>query len=86
MTVQLCDTVTLTETEDGAVLLDRRSGEYWQLNGTGSLIVTSLLRGDTPADVADAVARAYRIDADRATTDVTALITDLTNAHLLTRT
>jgi hypothetical protein len=79
---RLRDNVSLTDTEDGGVLLDGRSGHYWQLNSTGYLIVSALVDGDTLDDVAVTVAEKYRISRDQATTDVTSLVRDLTGARL----
>lgn len=75
--------VSVTETEDGTVLLDQRSGKYWQLNPSGALILSTLLEGGTPEAAADAVAARYPVDADRALADVRALLETLRAARLV---
>ncbi|MBC3844429.1 PqqD family protein [Streptacidiphilus sp. 4-A2] len=44
--------VTATPSGRGMILLDTRSGKYWQLNDTGALVLRNLLRGATPAETA----------------------------------
>jgi Coenzyme PQQ synthesis protein D (PqqD) len=75
--------VTVTETEDGAVLLDERSGRYWQLNTSGALILSTLLAGGTAEQAADAVAARYPVDAGRALADVRELTDSLRAAKLV---
>ncbi len=48
MTLTLKPDVTATDTEDGLVLLDQRSGRYWQLNRSGATTLRLLLDGHTP--------------------------------------
>ncbi|HEY8472874.1 MAG TPA: lasso peptide biosynthesis PqqD family chaperone [Natronosporangium sp.] len=73
----------MTETEDGAVVLDERSGTYWQLNSSGSLILSILLAGGTEEQAADALAAKYPVDPGRALADVRALIESLRAARLV---
>lgn len=47
MTFSLAAHVTLTETEHGAVLLDERTGRYWQTNGTAATVLRCLHEGGT---------------------------------------
>ena len=75
--------VTVTETEDGAVLLDERSGTYWQLNPSGALTLSTLLGGGSEEQAADAVARRYPVDPGRALADVRALVSALRLARLV---
>jgi Coenzyme PQQ synthesis protein D (PqqD) len=75
--------VTLTGTGDGAVLLDERSGRYWQLNGSGALILSTLLAGGTAEQAADAVAARYPVDTGRALDDVRSLLDSLRAAKLV---
>lgn len=49
MSLSLADGVSIAETDDGAVLLDERTGRYWRLNGSGARLLQALLAGrDTP--------------------------------------
>jgi hypothetical protein len=76
--------VAATETEDGMVLLDERTGRYWQLNATGAFVLQTLLAGGTCQDAAAALAERYPSEAERAATDVTAFTERLLAAGLLT--
>jgi coenzyme PQQ synthesis protein D (PqqD) len=75
--------ISVTETEDGTVLLDQRSGKYWQLNPSGALILSTLLAGGTAEQAAGAVAARYPVDTDRALADVRALVDSLRAARLV---
>ncbi|MFI9202254.1 lasso peptide biosynthesis PqqD family chaperone [Streptomyces sp. NPDC053048] len=81
---RLHDDVTACATGDGMVLLDERAGHYWQLNGTGALIVQALLDGATPAQAAERLAATRPVTPERATADVTALVAHLATAGLVT--
>jgi PqqD family protein of HPr-rel-A system len=85
MTVRLRDHVLVTETEDGAVLLNERSGQYWQLNPSGWLILQTLLRDGSPDTAAAALAARYPVEPDQARADVQALLASLHNARLVHR-
>jgi hypothetical protein len=76
--------VTLSESEGGAVLLDLRSGRYWQLNTTGVLVLQTLLDGGDEERAVAAVAARYPVDPDRAHADVRSLVTALRDARLVT--
>lgn len=76
--------VTLFESEDGAVLLDLRSGRYWQLNLTGVLVLRTLLDGGDEEQAVAAVAARCPVDPDRARADVRSLVTALRDARLVT--
>ncbi len=59
MTLALKPDVTATDTEDGLVLLDQRSGRYWQLNRSGATTLRLLLDGHTPEETADRLTRQH---------------------------
>ncbi|WP_031075172.1 lasso peptide biosynthesis PqqD family chaperone [Streptomyces sp. NRRL S-118] len=74
--------VSTAETGYGTVLLDQRSGEYWELNPAGTLIVGVLMAGGDEVDAADALVAEYDIDRARAEEDVAALVADLRTSGL----
>lgn len=82
MTLTLTPDVVLTDTGHGAVLLDERRGRYFNLNATGSLVLHALLDGADHDQAAARLRERYGIDAQRAHTDVTALIDALCAAKL----
>lgn len=84
MTLALAPHVCATVTEDGMVLLDERTGRYWQLNGTGAAVLRHLLDGST-VDAAAARLRERHPDAaDRIAADVAGLLDSLHAAKLVT--
>jgi PqqD family protein of HPr-rel-A system len=85
MTLRLLDHVLVTETEDGAVLLNERSGQYWQLNRSGWLIMQTLLHDGSPQTAAAALIARYPVESDQARADVEALLATLRNARLVRR-
>ncbi|MGP3948292.1 lasso peptide biosynthesis PqqD family chaperone [Streptomyces sp. 7N604] len=74
--------VSLTDTDDGTVLLHQRTGRYWQLNITGSRVLRRLLDGDTSETIAADLTASYGIDPQRAADDVGAAIRQLRSAEL----
>jgi hypothetical protein len=71
------------ETEYGIVLLDGDSGEYYDLNGTGALVLRTLLAGGTTGQAAQALTEEYGVSHDDATRDVRELLADLRSARLV---
>lgn len=85
MTLRLLDHVLVTATDDGAVILNQRSGQYWQLNPSGWLALQTLLSdGDANAAATALVAR-YPVEPDQARADVDALLATLHGARLVQR-
>ncbi|HXT46384.1 MAG TPA: lasso peptide biosynthesis PqqD family chaperone [Pseudonocardiaceae bacterium] len=85
MSLQFREDVSTADTEYGTVLLDERSGRYWQLNPTGTLVVRTLLAGGTPAQAISALIGEFDVDEPQATQDVTVLLEELRSAGLVTR-
>jgi Coenzyme PQQ synthesis protein D (PqqD) len=83
--LQLRPDIATTDTDDGLVLLDERTGRYWQLNPTGTHVLAALLEGRHPDDIAGGLATHYRIDIHQAQRDITALTDHLRAANLVTR-
>ncbi|RRR76407.1 lasso peptide biosynthesis PqqD family chaperone [Streptomyces sp. RP5T] len=69
--------VSTAETDYGTVLLDERAGEYWELNPTGSLVVSTLMRGGDEAAAVAALVDEFDIDLAQAKQDVEVLVKDL---------
>ncbi|MDN3025986.1 lasso peptide biosynthesis PqqD family chaperone [Streptomyces sp. S.PB5] len=75
--------VSACAVDDGMVLLDERVGRYWQLNGTGALVVRSLLDGATPAQIVERLAATRPVTRERVAADVTALVSHLVRERLV---
>ncbi|OKK04477.1 hypothetical protein AMK26_14095 [Streptomyces sp. CB03234] len=74
--------VSTAETQYGTVLLDERSGNYWELNPTGTLVVKTLLGGGDETSAVEALLAEFDIDRVRAEQDVTALVQELRTSGL----
>ncbi|MEU9981563.1 lasso peptide biosynthesis PqqD family chaperone [Streptomyces sp. NPDC050856] len=74
--------VSTAETDYGTVLLDERSGQYWELNPTATLVVKTLLTGADEAAAADALVEAFAVDRARAEQDVAELVAQLRTSGL----
>lgn len=85
MTLALAPDVSVTDTEDGGmVLLDGRTGRYWQLNPTGGLIVRLLLsEGSAPA-AASRLRQRFPQEKDRIDGDVDGILRTLRDRRLVT--
>lgn len=67
----------------GWLLRDERRGRYWQLNGTGALVVQALVDGATPEQGAERLAATRPVTPERATADVRALVARLVKEKLV---
>jgi hypothetical protein len=83
MTLKLRDGVSTADTDYGTALLDEDSGEYWNLNPTGALVLRTLLEGGTSTDAVQALVECYDVDADSASRDVQDLLGGLRSAGLV---
>ena len=83
MTVKLRAGVSTADTDYGIVLLDEDSGEYWNLNPTGALVVRTLLDGGGTGDAEQRLIEQYGIDPDTARKDVHDLLNGLRSADLI---
>ncbi|GAA1346148.1 hypothetical protein GCM10009660_37800 [Catellatospora bangladeshensis] len=85
MTLRLADHVSVTRTEDGAVLLDERTGRYWQLNPAGSAVLHTLLDGGDQAGPARLLVERQGADAATVDADVAEVVAHLCAAGLAVR-
>jgi len=83
MTLKLRDGVSTAETDYGTTLLDEDSGQYWNLNPTGVLVLRTLLEGGTPAQAVQELTAQYAVDAETASRDVEDLVGGLRSAGLV---
>ncbi|MCC5037071.1 lasso peptide biosynthesis PqqD family chaperone [Streptomyces sp. WAC 00631] len=84
MPLQFAADVSTAETDYGTVLLDQRSGRYWELNPTGTLVVKALLRGADEKDAVEALVAEFEIEREQAAHDVAALVETLRDSGLVT--
>lgn len=77
--------VSLCETDNSAVILNERTGRYWQLNETGAGILRSLLHGATGPEIASRLSEVRPVCREQAVTDIHALLENLAAADLIER-
>jgi hypothetical protein len=82
---RVSDGVRTTRNQDGGVALDIQNGSLFRLNPTGALILGLLAKGFGEADIAQEIARQYRISEDNAATDVGEFLQSLEEHHLVQR-
>ncbi|UYQ62904.1 lasso peptide biosynthesis PqqD family chaperone [Streptomyces peucetius] len=75
--------LTVTETEYGAVLLDTKTGEYWQMNPSAATAARALLDGGDTDDAVRRVTDHFEVDTERAADDVRALIAAMRSAGVV---
>ncbi|MGY0018899.1 lasso peptide biosynthesis PqqD family chaperone [Streptomyces sp. cg35] len=76
--------ITVTSTDFGGVLLDQRTGTYWQLNASGTVAVTALADGLGPHEAVERILAAFDVDRARAEADVADLTRQLVEARMAT--
>jgi hypothetical protein len=83
MTFALAPHVSVTETDNGMVLLDERAGRYWQLNATGATVVRLLLDGGTVQQAIGVLCALHPLPRERVAADVDALMHSLHVAQVV---
>ncbi|KAA6221588.1 lasso peptide biosynthesis PqqD family chaperone [Streptomyces albofaciens JCM 4342] len=84
MTFTLAPHVSSVRTPGGMVLLNARTGRYWQMNDTGAFVLEHLLAGGTTASAADELRNRHPSAAHRVAADAVALLESLQSAKLVT--
>ncbi|MDQ3764675.1 MAG: lasso peptide biosynthesis PqqD family chaperone [Actinomycetota bacterium] len=83
MTLKLRAGVSLADTDYGVAVLDENSGQYFDLNPTGALVLRTLLDGGTTDQAAQNLSTEYVVDLATARQDVTTLLEELRSAGLV---
>ncbi|MFH9072108.1 lasso peptide biosynthesis PqqD family chaperone [Streptomyces alboflavus] len=79
--MRLREDVSTAITEYGMVLLDERTGRYWQINPVGTVILEHLAHG-VDAVVGSLTSR-FDVDSDQARADVDAFLRQLSTNGLV---
>jgi hypothetical protein len=80
---RLSDKVRSTHSQDGAIVLDIRQGQMFNLNFAGSRILELLKSGSTESAIVDQVSREFGICRDLAENDVREFLQNLKTCHLV---
>jgi hypothetical protein len=75
--------VRSTHGQDGAIVLDIRQGQMFNLNFVGSRILQFLKGGSTPPEIVDEIVREFDIGRDRAETDVNEFLQTMKTNRLI---
>jgi hypothetical protein len=80
---RLSDTVRSTHNQDGAVVLDVRQGQMFNVNFVGSRILELLKSGSTELAIVDQIGREFSVSSDLAENDVRQFLQNLKKCHLV---
>jgi hypothetical protein len=80
---RLSDTVRSTHNQDGAIVLDVRQGQMFNLNFVGSRILELLKTGSTESAIADQLSREFDVSRDLTEKDVREFLQNLKKCHLV---
>lgn len=83
---KVSDTVRSTHTQDGAVALDIRQGQIFNLNPTGSRILELIKSGSREAAIVEEISRQFGIDRTIVERDVQEFVATLQEHQLLVST
>jgi hypothetical protein len=67
---RICESVRSTHGQDGAIVLDIKQGQIFNVNLAGSRILELLESGIPESEIASAVSREFEISRETATQDV----------------
>jgi hypothetical protein len=74
---RVSDTVRSTHGQDGAIVLDIRQGQMFNLNFVGSRILELLKEGSAQAEIVDEIVREFGVSRHLAENDVDAFLQTL---------
>jgi hypothetical protein len=80
---RLSATVRSTHGQDGAIVLDVRQGQMFNLNFVGSRILELLKTGSTESAIVDEISREFGVTRDLAENDVLDFLQNLKKCHLV---
>lgn len=80
---RLSKTVRSTHNQDGAVVLDIRQGQMFNINFVGSRILELLKSGSTELAIVDQISREFAVSRDLAQNDVREFLQSLKQSHLV---
>lgn len=80
---RVSDTVRSTHNQDGAIVLDVREGQMFNLNFVGSRILERLESGSTDSGIVDEIRREFGVSRELAENDVHEFLQTLKKCHLI---
>jgi hypothetical protein len=80
---RVSNTVRSTHNQDGAIVLDVRQGQMFNVNLVGSRILELLKNGSTESVIIDEIGREFGVSHDLAAKDVREFLHTLKKSHLV---
>jgi hypothetical protein len=80
---RVSDTVRSTHNQDGAILLDIRQGQMFNVNFVGSRILELLKNGSTESAISDQISREFGVALELAESDVRQFLQALKKCQLV---
>jgi len=80
---RVSNTVRSTHNQDGAIVLDVRQGQMFNLNFVGSRILELLKNGSTESAITDQISREFGVGRELAESDVRQFLQALKKCHLV---
>jgi hypothetical protein len=80
---RVSDTVRSTHNQDGAILLDIRQGQMFNVNFVGSRILELLKNGSPESAITNQIIREFGVSRELAETDVGQFLETLKKYHLV---
>ncbi|MER7452258.1 lasso peptide biosynthesis PqqD family chaperone [Nocardia beijingensis] len=69
--------MSIAETDNGLVLLDGRTGTYWEMNHTGRLLVDAIRQRQKLNDLYQKISTEFDVDAADAEADIRSVLGQL---------
>lgn len=80
---RLSDTVRSTHSQDGAIVLDVRQGQMFNINFVGSRILELLKSESTESEIVDQISHEFSVSRELAENDVREFLQALKKCHLV---
>jgi len=80
---RISETVRSTHNQDGAIVLDVRQGQMFNLNFVGSRILELLKSGSAESAIIDQISREFGVSRDLAAKDVRDFLQHLKKCHIV---
>jgi Coenzyme PQQ synthesis protein D (PqqD) len=80
---RVSETVRSTHNQDGAIVLDVRQGQVFNLNFVGSRILELLKTGSNESAIIDQISREFGVSSDLAENDMRQFLHNLKECHLV---
>jgi len=80
---RLSDTVRSTHSQDGAIVLDVRQGQMFNVNFVGSRILELLKSGSTESGIVDQISHEFSVSRELAENDVREFLQTFKKRHLV---